>query len=580
MRWTVVIAGLLVPVLAHAETNIKRHKAVCNGPNKRCFAHVVTDVQGKFKADVAPSGFGAPDLVDAYKIPVDVDPGATIAIVDAFGYPTLEADLAAYRTQFGLPPCTIANGCLTIVNQAGQTSPLPAASNDPQDDWTFETALDIDMASAGCPKCKILVVQATSDRDDGLDIANNTAAALGASVISNSWGGPESADADVYYTHPGIAIFASTGDNGWRKRASYPAASPNVIAVGGTTLVKNSASPRGWAETAWADGGSGCSSQAAKPSWQTKTDGVCNFRSTADVSAVGDPATGVAVYNNGHWGVVGGTSASSPLVAAIYAVTKHSAEISKYAYEHTQYFFDVPSGSNGTCGNILCTAGDGWDGPTGIGTPNAGAIATNASAPTVTVDPPSGANVDKGFTITATCTPTDGAQVMRVDILIDNLPFAPLTAPPYTAEVVATRFPKAGPHTITATCTMSSLLKTSTTNAITTVDACAVPSDCPTATDGCFDAHCYAGTDANNGLGATCTGNDDCASTMCAVSPTESHCAISCAADSTCPDGFTCTSNVCWPAATDGGGCSAGGQAPGWLLLGLGATLVRRRRRS
>ena len=571
MRW-ILAAALLVPALAAADSP-RLHRSACSGGHYRCFAQIKLDAAGRDVANVAPQGLGPTELQAAYRIPVDKDPGATIAVVDAYGYADLEADLAAYRSTYGLPPCTVASGCLTIVNQSGQTTPLPAAPP-ANDDWTTETALDVDMASAGCPKCKILVVQANSDRDNRLAVSNDTAVAKGATVVSNSWGGPEDATEDTYYTHPGVAIFASTGDNGYEKRASYPAASPNVIAVGGTTLVKSS-NLRGWAETAWSLGGSTCSKQAAKPAWQT--DPSCAFRSTSDVSAVGDPQTGVAVYAHGKWGVVGGTSASSPLVAAIYAVTGHSAEIGQYAYQNTGLFFDVPSGSNGTCGSILCTATTGWDGPTGIGSPNAAGLA-GAKAPTLTLSPANNATVSRGFTITADCATTDGATIARVDVMVDQFPLAPLTVAPFTVTVPETQF-KVGPHKITATCTTSALLAVTATASIVTSDTCAAASDCPTATDLCFQSVCIAGTTATNGLGATCTGNGDCASGACASDATESHCTITCdaTAANSCPDGFDCTSGVCWPGAT-GGGCNTGGQAPVWLMLGLGVAFTLRRR--
>ena len=576
MRLLALVA-VLSPALAFADgpgpAPSFPHRAVCNGGTYHCFARVQTDAVGHVRADATPQGLGPTQLAEAYRIPTANDPGATVAVIDAYGYPTLEADLAAYRAQYGLPPCTVASGCLTIVNQSGQTSPLPAPPP-AQDDWTQETALDVDMASAGCPKCKILVVQATNDRGNGLVVANNTAATLGATVISNSWGGPESASQDSYFTHQGIAIFASTGDSGFETRgASYPAASPRVIAVGGTSLIPQPSSLRGWAEVAWNGGGSACSAQAPKPAWQTST--ACANRMTADVAAVGDPSTGVAVYANGAWGVVGGTSASSPLVAAIYANTHHSAEIGEYAYTHAGLFFDVESGTNGTCGDILCKAGIGWDGPTGIGSPNAAGLA-GATPPTLAIAPTAGATVDKGFTITATCAPTDGAAIARVDIAIDGLPFAPLTTPPYTAEVIATRFP-AGHHTISATCTTSALLAATATASITTADACQTAADCPTPTDICFDSVCIAGEGATGGLGATCTASPDCVSGSCGQAGGESHCVITCDATDSCPAGFDCTSGVCWPGG-GGGGCNAGGQAPLWLGLALGVLAIRRRR--
>ena len=164
---------------------------VCNGGRWECRSRIVHH-DGRFHPDAVPqNGYMATDLADAYSIPTTTSVTATVAIVDAYGYQNLASDLAQYRSANGLPACTIANGCLKIVNQSGQTSPLPQEAP-AQDDWTVETALDADMASAGCPTCNILVVQADDDQGDGLFTANDTAAQLGATVVSNSWGGPSS----------------------------------------------------------------------------------------------------------------------------------------------------------------------------------------------------------------------------------------------------------------------------------------------------------------------------------------------------------------------------------------------------
>ena len=309
--------------------------AVCAPGPHRCFAHVHADVTGHVLTHVAPQGFGATELQTVYKIPTTtVATTPTIALVDAYGYATLEADLGVYRQQYGLPACTIANGCLSIVNQTGQSSPLPVAPP-ATDDWTIETALDVDMASAACPSCKILVVQATDNPGDGLYVGQNSAATLGATVISNSWGGPEQpntslAGEEPYFDHAGIATFVSAGDDGYDDAGQgpdYPGTSAYVIAVGGTHLVKDT-STRGYTETAWTSGGSACSLSIAKPAYQTNTG--CAFKATTDIAAVGDPQTGVAVYNskNGGWTVVGGTSASSPLIAAIFAATGNGNQTS------------------------------------------------------------------------------------------------------------------------------------------------------------------------------------------------------------------------------------------------------------
>jgi uncharacterized protein (TIGR03382 family) len=389
--------------------------SVCNGGAKRCFAHVHATAEGFVHPAAAPAGFGATDLQAVYKVPTTITGTPTVAIVDAYGYTALESDLAQYRTQYGLPPCTSASGCLKIVNQTGTATPLPAQPPT-TDDWTIETALDVDMASAACPKCKILVVQATDDQGDGLDVAQNAAATLGATVISNSWGGPEQAGQsldgeEVYFDHPNIAVFVSAGDDGYNDAGQgpdYPGTSSHVIAVGGTHLVKD-ASTRGWTETAWTSGGSACSLSITKPAYQTNSG--CQFKATTDIASVGDPQTGVAVYNsrNGGWTVVGGTSASSPFVAAIFAATGNGTQTSgQFVKDNAAKLYDVTSGKNGTCTNaILCTAGVGWDGPTGYGTPNATALVAAATGTGSGSDTGSGAGSDNGIDGGGTTTPGD-----------------------------------------------------------------------------------------------------------------------------------------------------------------------------
>ena len=344
---------------------------VCSGGMLQCLALIQTS-PARFESFAGPSGLKPADLQSAYNIKISRGTVATIAVVDAYNYAAAESDLAKYRAQFGLPACTTANGCFRRINQAGQSSPLPG--NAPAgDDWTVEAALDLDMASAACPSCKLILVEADDDVGDGLYLGNDAAAAAGANVVSNSWGGSEDGSEpslETHFDHAGVGYFASTGDSGYNTVPQYPSTSAHVTAVGGTTLAR-STNTRGWAERAWRDGGSSCSSSIAKPGYQPATS-ACSRRMAADVAAVADPNTGVAVYNkaNGGWLVVGGTSASSPLVAGIYALYGLSAAGPGFAYGHTADFRDVRSGRNGSCNTVLCKAGTGWDGPTGIGTPN------------------------------------------------------------------------------------------------------------------------------------------------------------------------------------------------------------------
>jgi subtilase family serine protease len=315
-----------------------------------------------------PSGYGPADLQSAYALPsATAGSGQTVAIVDAFDDPTAEQDLATYRSYYGLPACTTANGCFRKVNQTGGTLPMPP----PSPDWSLEISLDLDMVSAVCPNCHILLVEANTNLNTDLYTAVDTAARLGANAISNSYGGDESSSEtsqDVHFNHPGAAVTASSGDNGYG--VSYPAASRYVTAVGGTSLTRGGGA-RGWTESAWSGAGSGCSGYEAKQSWQTDTG--CSRRTVADVSAVADPNTGVAVMFGGLWFTVGGTSASSPIIAGVYALAGNAGSVNagSYPYSHTSGLFDVTSGSNGTCTpSYLCTGVAGFDGPTGLGTPN------------------------------------------------------------------------------------------------------------------------------------------------------------------------------------------------------------------
>ncbi|WP_375400448.1 hypothetical protein [uncultured Amnibacterium sp.] len=422
----------------------------------------------------------------------------TIAVVDAYDNPNLESDLAVYRSTWGLPACTTANGCFRKVGQTGSATDLPRADAS----WGEETSLDVDAASAACPACRLLVVEARNDSMSSLGTAVNTAVSLGATAVSNSYGGPEngaaSAYSSAYFTHAGVPVVASTGDDGYQPVATIPAALPNVIAVGGTTLTRTSAAPavrsaaaarvvlgstavstrvdrdiaavnalkkalkkatatlqhrrashctskacrralssatttvhrltkslatarktlaadrrkartptpapvpvqpptpvsapttgpaptvppttsaRGWAETVWSGAGSGCSAQVARPAWQSGA--VCTGRSIADVAAVADPATGLAVYDTygtsqvtrTGWLVAGGTSLAAPLITGMLVRSGAAATYSDASpfYAHAGRFTDVTAGSNGTCGTALCNGTVGYDGPTGVGTPS------------------------------------------------------------------------------------------------------------------------------------------------------------------------------------------------------------------
>jgi subtilase family serine protease len=349
-----------------------------------CDAKIVTLDDGVTPfATTGPTGYGPSDLQAAYNL-AGLTSGATVAIVDAYANPNVVSDLAAYRSGESLPPCDA--GCFTVVNQNGATSPLPAGDTG----WGQEIDLDVDMVSAICPTCHILLVEANSNSFADLAAAANRAAAMGAVAISNSYGASEfsgETSYDSYYNHPGVAVTASSGDYGYG--VQFPAADGHVVAIGGTSLVHASNS-RGWSESAWSGAGSGCSAYFGVPSWQTSGFNTgCSNRAEADVSAVADPNTGVAVYDSygstggANWYVFGGTSVASPIIASVYALAGNTGATdypARYAYSNPGALNDVTSGSNGTCvrrhgwrttgSPQLCTAGAGWDGPTGLGTPN------------------------------------------------------------------------------------------------------------------------------------------------------------------------------------------------------------------
>jgi len=347
-----------------------------------CLSEVRTDVRsrrGVLAAGLAagqdgtPSGYGPSSLQSAYLLPSATSgAGETVAVVDAYDDPQAESDLQVYRAQYGLPLCDTANGCFRKVAQDGSTA-YPAADAG----WALEESLDIDMVSAICPNCGILLVEANDASVASLGSAVNMAVALGAKYVSNSYGGAEdpsqTAADSSYFNHPGVVITASSGDFGYG--AQYPAASRYVTAVGGTTLVQDSAAPRGWAETAWFRAGSGCSVYEVKPDWQT--DSGCATRSVADVSAVADPDTGVAIYDTGPgyggWLVVGGTSVASPVIASVYALAGSPAAGSypaSYPYADPSDLNDITTGTADVCSvSYLCNAGPGYDGPTGLGSP-------------------------------------------------------------------------------------------------------------------------------------------------------------------------------------------------------------------
>lgn len=373
------------------------------------------------------------NLLTAYSLS-GVTPSSTqtIAIVDAYDDATIAADLQVFSAQFGLPACSEANGCFRKVNQTGNASPLPASSGELERGWAQEIATDVEVVHGICPSCHILLVEAESNANVDLYAAEQTAASLGATEISNSWGGGEPSSDSPAFNHPGIVITASSGDYGYRnwfsatapKSADYPASSPHVIAVGGTRLNLNATTKAWESETVWNDGdvsggtlrgagagGGGCSVPFTAAAWQQSVAnwagvGCGSSRAVADVSADADPYTGVAVYDSTEtegskgWATIGGTSVAAPIVAAVFALAGGAHEVAYPArtlYENELQLpgslHDVTVGSNGECrkpfergtgtsgcttgeeaqtcsAHAICLAGSGYDGPSGVGTPD------------------------------------------------------------------------------------------------------------------------------------------------------------------------------------------------------------------
>jgi Subtilase family len=394
-------------------------------------------------AAYAASCFAPQALRDAYfpgeQPDAPISQPQTIALIDAYNDPNAEADLEVYDQEFGLPPCTKANGCFKKVNQNGQTAPLPSAIGKEAGEWALETSTDIEVAHAVCQNCRILLIETNSAAYPDLEAAEEAAVGLSAAEISNSWGGPEVGEDSKAFNHPGVVITAAAGDNGYlnwaaeneeeRGSSDYPASSPHVVAVGGTRLTLNAGV---WAsETTWNDGGKnaqgeiegagagggGCSASFTAPSWQQSLSdwsalGCGTNRAVADISADGDPYTGVAIYDSVpypegpgtttvlDWAPIGGTSVASPIISSVFALgggaygveyparTLYENEIKTPGSLH-----DVISGSNGECSKPfdektgtsgcselqeaascsarpICLAQKGYDGPTGVGTPN------------------------------------------------------------------------------------------------------------------------------------------------------------------------------------------------------------------
>jgi len=422
-------------------------RQVCPTPTSpgvmTCLSVIKSGKRATFQPDlVNPFAYSPVNLQQAYNLIAASKgrgKGMTVAIVDGGDDPDAAKNLAAYRKEWSLPACDTATGagCVVKVNQNGKASPLPMA--DPTGSWEVEESLDLDMVSAICPNCRILLVEAGFDAanipesyDPGIAqfaAAENSAVALGAKFVSNSWGGPESFADQAYnaaFRHPGVAITVAAGDAGYG--VSYPASTQFVTSVGGTTLVPATGKGRGWTESAWSGTGSGCSAVEAKPAWQTVDDTSpdgCLTRTDNDVSAVADPNTGVWIYDTYpylgqtlDWESVGGTSAASPIIAAVYALAgtpKPGTYPASYLYQSGQaaHLYPATGGTNGWCETFrayLCHGEPGYDAPTGLGTPDGTtAFASTTAGNTISVTDPGTQDVAAGAKLSLALQATDSA---------------------------------------------------------------------------------------------------------------------------------------------------------------------------
>jgi subtilase family serine protease len=300
------------------------------------------------------------NLHNAYNLPNDASGTPTVAIVDAYSDPNLAKDLSTYRSEWGIPACTTSSGCLKIVNQNGGTK-LPSGNVS----WGVEESLDVDMVSAICQNCHILVVEANSPSNGNLGTAVNEAVKLKAVAVSNSYGenefSGENSTCNSYYNHSYVAITVSAGDSG--PGVEFPAVCPNVTSIGGTTL-NSDGSETAWNTSSSEGSGGGCSAYVSKPSWENSSVTGCSRRAVSDTSAVADPNTGVYVYDSygGYgWLEVGGTSVSSPLTAAVYALAGNATT--------TQYPASLPWTNYGS-GCLYIVGGVQYAYQTGLGSPD------------------------------------------------------------------------------------------------------------------------------------------------------------------------------------------------------------------
>lgn len=425
-------------------------------------------------------GYGPVSLRGAYNLTAAASRdgrGSIVAIVEAYQDPAATADLAVYRSHFRLPACTRASGCLRITNEHGGTAKLPA----PNAAWATDQSIGLDVVSALCPRCRLLLVEASSNSLTDLGTAEDTAVAKGARFVFNGWDGIEFLGQGAfarYFNHPGAAIVFGAGDTGYG--TSFPADLQYVTAVGGTTLNRSKFNARHWAETAWTGTNSGCSILEAKPSWQradASASAGCLNRTENDVAADADPGTGAAIYDSfgtsKSWAEDGGTALAAAIITAAYALAGAPAPHSypaSYPYQHAGHLYDVRFGSNGACGltrEYLCTAGVGYDGPTGLGTPHGTAAFSAAGTHPVTLVDPGTQDDQAGTSVSFRITGLDARKAATaLRYTARGLPagLSIRSVPHSTSAEISGRLPAAvGSHAVTVTARDTKTGQTGTT---------------------------------------------------------------------------------------------------------------------
>ena len=425
--------------------------------------------------------------------------GQTIYIVDAFDHPNAYADLVKFSTKFGLPACTsvalastsalplpkAGAGCTFSVAYTNSGAALLAAAPAYNADWIAEIALDVQWAHAIAPLARIVLIETADANSNSLTGAIALANRMGAGVVSMSFGAPEGSwvkGSDATFTAAGMTYVAAAGDGG--AQALWPAVSPGVLAVGGTSLVWSGSGTR--YEAAWASSGGGVSAYEPLPAWQSGVVvpgmGAAKMRTVSDVAFNANPTTGqyVALTARGAtttaWNAYGGTSIGTPQWAGLVAVANarrvvaskallgdfHNAlykTIAGSATNDAAAFFDVVDGTDGSCAS--CTAAKGYDTITGWGTPNAGSLLNLlvSDATTTTPTPVAVAPTVPGGAFSAqTGTPFSGSLGITAPSGVTTsyaLSGAPSGLTVSSAGYVNWTSPAAGTYTFTATASTS-----------------------------------------------------------------------------------------------------------------------------